>query len=150
MYYNSSFFGVVCWTLPRWWLEPERRLHLHHDRVQLLRIAGAVRLVPLPGCHTWDAQAVRPRTQVLHRQVRHFPLILARYVKAHVSKFFNSIQFKCYLASVSVDYFANVKFGKDTVFIWRQFVWLMLLIIIILLFWPSIKKRMDYSYLSNK
>lgn len=62
------------------WFQSKWRIPLHHNHLQHFRFAGSVRIVFVLFRHKGSAYSVRTCAQILHRQVRDFPLVLARYL----------------------------------------------------------------------
>lgn len=66
--------SFLCASLP----QCGQRLPVRDHYLQHLRQSVALRSLPLLLCHTWTARPIQPRAQVLHGQVSHLSLLLAR------------------------------------------------------------------------
>ncbi|XP_011887802.1 PREDICTED: transmembrane protein 184B isoform X5 [Cercocebus atys] len=64
-------------------LQRHQRLPLRDHHLQHLRQPGPLRPLPLLLCHPGAAQPLQPRPQVLHGQVCHLSLLLARHAPGH-------------------------------------------------------------------
>ena len=68
----------VLQSLRGWQLGPKQGLPVHHPHLQRLDLAGTLRSFPLLLWHQGSLKAVRSHPQVLHHQVSHLLVFLAR------------------------------------------------------------------------
>lgn len=60
------------------YVQPWRRLHLHHNNLQHFGVTGFVRLILILFRNKRFIDTLRASTEILHRKISDFPLILAR------------------------------------------------------------------------
>ena len=58
--------------------QPDQGVRVHHAHLQRVHLIGTLRPVPILLCDAGPPEAVRPGPEVLHRQVGHLPLLLAK------------------------------------------------------------------------